>query len=106
MEHDIDRVVAEAEQEVRRPLPSPPTISPAQIMRFHAGAVKSMISPSTKTVVTLYDGREAQIGSGDSNRWHVVCEDHGSVSSYARVADARRHLPHPEQWCETCREAR
>lgn len=75
--------------------------TPEEILATCAGAKLSRRAQKTGTVVTLYDGVEADLDT-EGGRWQTVCEDHGWIVSHSTRKLAASHLSHPEEWCEEC----
>lgn len=78
-------------------------MKPQQILHRNAGARRSLTA-ANGSVVTLYDGHKAHLDT--DRRWQTCCETHGILVAHTTLAIANRHLPHPEEWCEECREVK
>jgi hypothetical protein len=55
----------------------------------------------TGTIVSVVDGIAAGYDTS-GGRWQVICEDHGCICSFERIADAVRFAPVPAEFCEDC----
>lgn len=75
----------------------------AEILKHNAGAKVSRVAKSTKTVVTLYDGIEAQMDV-EGGRWQTVCDTHSNVVAHRSKSVALSHLSYPEEWCDDCQK--
>lgn len=63
------------------------------------------VARTTGTEVNLFHAQESGIESDpEAGRWVTVCEPHGGCVLHKTRELAREALPHPEMWCEECRE--
>jgi len=69
------------------------------------GCVMQRRSRDTGALIGLYHAGQAGMNA-DAGAWATVCEDHGTVVSHARLADARAWMAEPSIWCEGCRSPR
>lgn len=57
------------------------------------------------TQVGLYRSREAGMESDPEYPYSTVCEAHNTLVCHSTRKAAEQSLPHPEMWCDECREA-
>lgn len=77
--------------------------TPADILSRNVGARYCARARSTGTLITVYDGKKANLDT-EGGRWQTVCEEHGFVVAHRTLDIARSWMPVPEDWCEGCRE--
>lgn len=82
------------------PTPTAERIAQAKTM---AGYRHAAVTRTTGTLVVLLAADEAGIDPTDG-KWVTVCHDHGSTVSHQAQKPAQRHLHHPENWCDGCRD--
>lgn len=56
------------------------------------------------TLVGLYRSDDAGMESDPTYPWSTVCEEHGSIVCHETRAQAVAALPHPDDWCDDCRD--
>lgn len=56
-------------------------------------------------LVGLYRSDDAGMESDPATPWSTVCEAHGAIVCHASRRDAAASLPHPDGWCDDCRDA-
>ena len=69
-----------------------------------AGLVQKTRARSTGTEVGLYAADQAGMESDSATPWCTVCEEHGSIVCQETLYSAQRSAPHPEEWCDDCRD--
>lgn len=70
-----------------------------------AGLVQRTRARSTGTEVGLYASAQAEMETDPELPWCTVCEEHGSIVCQETLYSAQRSAPHPEEWCDECRDA-
>lgn len=68
-----------------------------------AGCVVQNVSKKTGTLTGLYASDQAGMESDPELPWSTVCEVHNTLVSHHGLAEARRTLPDPTNWCDECR---
>jgi hypothetical protein len=73
------------------------------LARQYEGCVSLRRARSNGRVVGMYRAQAAGIDADAP--WALICEDHGSILTTDTRAIAVSYQPHPEEWCDDCREA-